>query len=46
MIAGKGGMVAYLGTNSFKEACDRADAGDEQAMLISVKAAAIRQRRR
>jgi len=34
MIAGKGGMVAYLGTNSFLEACNRADAGDEQAALI------------
>ena len=34
MIAGKGGMVAYLGTNSFMEASNRADAGDEQAALI------------
>jgi butyrate kinase len=34
MIAGKGGIVAYLGTNSFMEACKRADAGDEQAALI------------
>lgn len=34
MFAGKGGMVAYLGTNSFMEVCDRADEGDEQAMLI------------
>jgi butyrate kinase len=34
MIAGKGGMVAYLGTNSFLEACIRADAGDERAALI------------
>lgn len=34
MIAGKGGMVAYLGTNSFLEACNRADAGDEHAALV------------
>lgn len=35
MITGRGGMVAYLGTNSFKEVCDRAASGDEYAMLIS-----------
>lgn len=34
MLAGKGGMVAYLGTNSFMEACTRADAGDELAALV------------
>ncbi len=34
MLAGKGGMVAYLGTNDFREACDRADAGDGYAALI------------
>jgi butyrate kinase len=34
MIAGKGGMVAYLGTNNFKEICERADAGDKLADLI------------
>lgn len=34
MLAGKGGMVAYLGTNSFKEACNRADEGDELAALV------------
>lgn len=34
MIAGKGGMVAYLGTNSFMEANKRAEAGDEYAALI------------
>jgi butyrate kinase len=34
MLAGKGGIVAYLGTNDFKEARDRADAGDEYAALI------------
>lgn len=34
MIAGKGGMVAYLGTNSFLEVCRRADEGDREAALI------------
>jgi butyrate kinase len=34
MIAGKGGMVAYLSTNSFMEASKRAEAGDEYAALI------------
>ena len=34
MLAGKGGMVAYLGTNNFREATDRAAAGDEFAKLI------------
>jgi len=34
MLAGKGGMVAYLGTNNFREANDRAAAGDEHAALI------------
>ncbi len=34
MLAGKGGIVAYLGTNSFKEASERASAGDEYAALI------------
>lgn len=34
MLAGKGGMVAYLGTNSFKEATKRAADGDEHAALI------------
>jgi butyrate kinase len=35
MITGKGGLVAYLGTNSFKEVCNMADAGVEKAKLIS-----------
>ena len=34
MIAGKGGMVAYLGTNSFMEACRRAEEGDKLAALV------------
>lgn len=34
MIVGKGGISAYLGTNSAKEVSDRAKAGDEQARLI------------
>jgi butyrate kinase len=34
MITGKGGIVAYLGTNSFIEACAMADNGDQKAILI------------
>ncbi len=34
MITGKGGMVAYLGTNSFKEVCRMADEGNKKAILI------------
>ena len=34
MITGKGGMVAYLGTNSFMEICDKAAGGDKNAELI------------
>ncbi len=34
MIAGKGGMVAYMGTNSFLDVCNRADEGDELATLV------------
>lgn len=34
MIVGKGGISAYLGTNSAKDVSDRAKAGDEQARLI------------
>ncbi len=34
MLTGKGGMVAYLGTNSFIEVCRRAKEGDRQARLI------------
>ncbi len=34
MLAGKGGMVAYLGTNSFVEACKRAGEGDKLAALV------------
>lgn len=34
MITGKGGMVAYLGTNSFKDVCRMAENGDEKAKLI------------
>lgn len=34
MITGKGGMVAYLGTNSFKEVCEKAENGDSMADLI------------
>jgi len=34
MLTGKGGMVAYLGTNSFIEVCRMAENGDEKALLI------------
>jgi len=34
MITGKGGMVAYLGTNSFIEVNAKADSGDLKAILI------------
>jgi butyrate kinase len=34
MITGRGGMVAYLGTNSFRDICSRAEAGDQDAGLI------------
>ena len=39
MITGKGGMVAYLGTNSFREVCRRSEEGDQQAILIRDAAA-------
>jgi butyrate kinase len=34
MLTGKGGMMAYLGTNNFMEVCKMADGGDQQAILI------------
>jgi butyrate kinase len=34
MLTGKGGMVAYLGTNDFIEVCKMADDGNEKALLI------------
>jgi butyrate kinase len=34
MITGKGGMMAYLGTNSFIDVCRLAKNGDEKALLI------------
>jgi len=34
MLAGKGGIVAYLGTNSHQEATERAVAGDVHAALV------------
>jgi len=39
MLTGKGGMVAYLGTNNFIEICKRADNGDQKALLIRNAAA-------
>ena len=35
MLTGKGGMMAYLGTNSFIEVCKMAEKGDKKAILIS-----------
>lgn len=34
MITGKGGMMAYLGTNDFIEVCKRADNGESRAILV------------
>jgi butyrate kinase len=34
MISGKGGMVAYLGTNNFMEVCKLSDGGNQKAILI------------
>jgi len=34
MLVGKGGMVAYLGTNDFREISQRAASGDEKAALV------------
>lgn len=34
MLTGKGGMMAYLGTNSFIEVCRKAKNGDQKAILI------------
>lgn len=34
MITGRGGIIAYLGTNNFIEVCSRADSGDPDAILI------------
>jgi butyrate kinase len=34
MLVGKGGMVAYMGTNNFKEVCEMAENGNEKAILV------------
>lgn len=34
MINGRGGIIAYLGTNNFIEVCSRADSGDQEAILV------------
>lgn len=34
MLAGNGGMVAYLGSNNFMEICRMADSGDKKAKII------------
>ncbi|MEF9931401.1 MAG: butyrate kinase [Bacteroidales bacterium] len=35
MISGEGGITSYLGTNSFQEVEQRAEAGDKNAILIA-----------
>ena len=35
MLTGKGGIMAYLGTNNFKDVCRMAEEGDKKAKLIS-----------
>ncbi len=34
MLVGMGGMTAYLGTNDFREICERASGGDTTAQLV------------
>jgi butyrate kinase len=34
MLTGKGGFVAYLGTNDFREVCRMAENGDPRAILV------------
>jgi len=34
ILVGKGGMVAYLGTNNFKEVCEMAETGNVKAILV------------
>ncbi len=34
MLTGKGGMVAYLGTNNFRDVCSMADRGEEKSVLV------------
>lgn len=34
MLTGKGGFVAYMGTNSFREVCRMAEDGDPRALLL------------
>jgi len=38
MLTGKGGMMAYLGTNNFIEVCKMAEDGDIKALLIRTAA--------
>jgi butyrate kinase len=38
MLTGKGGMMAYLGTNNFIEVCKMAEDGDSKALLIRTAA--------
>jgi butyrate kinase len=34
LITGKGGLVAYLGTNNFMEVCDMAENGNKRAIMV------------
>ena len=34
MLIGKGGMVAYLGTNNFRKVCEMAESGNNKAILV------------
>jgi butyrate kinase len=34
MLSGKGGIVAYLGTNNFIDVCKMAENGDQKALLV------------
>jgi butyrate kinase len=39
MLVGKGGMVAYLGTNDFRLVCQMSEGGDQKALLVRNSAA-------
>jgi butyrate kinase len=34
LLTGKGGLVAYLGTNNFQDVCKSAESSDKQALLL------------
>jgi butyrate kinase len=35
MLTGRGGIMAYMGTNNFKDVCRLAEEGDQKAQLVS-----------